>query len=187
LFFIIPVVGVYCFLDSEALVVATAKSGQKFSVGAKVVYPSHGIGTIARIDGKDVSGFAEPCYVISFKSGMTIMAPLTSSATVGLRRVISRRQVTKVMTILKDSGADAIESNWNKRQKTYQEKIKSGSIFEVALVLRDLYSLRTSKGLSFGEQQVFDNARKLIVSELAVAKGAPEATIIEMIDDALTN
>jgi CarD family transcriptional regulator len=80
-----------------------------------------------------------------------------------------------------------MESNWNKRQKVYLEKIKSGSLFEVASVYRDLYFLRTTKGLSFGEQQVFDNAHKLIVSEIAESKGVGEEKVVKMLNDALTN
>jgi len=159
-----------------------------FPVGSKVIYPSHGIGIVEKLENRDVAGSTEPCYVIRFqRSGMTIMAPVRSSISVGLRGVIPRREVSKIMKILKDEKGNPIESNWNKRQKLYLEKIKTGSIFEVAGVYRDLYFLRNTKGLSFGEQQVFDSARQLIVSEIAESKGIREDKAEEMLMEALTN
>lgn len=163
------------------------KIPEDFEIGSKIVYPSHGIGTIDKIDKKPKSGLNEACYIIRFTNGMTIMAPVRSAVSVGLRNVISKRDVSKVMKILRDDVNGVIETNWNKRQKSYQEKMKSGSIFEVATVYRDLSFLRDSKGLSFGEQQVFDNARKLIVSEIAEAKGVEEDTVVKMINTALSN
>ena len=157
-----------------------------FGIGEKVVYPSHGIGTIDKIENKSMSGLKISCYIISFTSGMTIMAPVNSAGSVGLRSVISKRDVTKVLKVLKGGLNGTIESNWNKRQKTYLDKIKSGSIFEVASVYRDLSFLRGHKGLSFGEQQVFDNAHKLIVSEIAEAKGVHEEKAVKMINSALS-
>jgi CarD family transcriptional regulator len=160
----------------------------EFGVGSKVIYPAHGIGTIERVEKCAIGGDPEPCYFIRFqKSGMIITAPIRSAGTVGLRCVISKKDVTKVFKILKDDRSETMESNWNKRQKVYLEKIKSGSLFEVASVYRDLYFLRTTKGLSFGEQQVFDNAHKLIVSEIAESKGVGEEKVVKMLNDALTN
>ncbi len=165
----------------------TRNVAPKFEVGSTVVYPPHGIGVLYSIDDNGESTFNEACYVIRFTNGMTIMAPIKSADMVGLRHVIPKRDVSKVMSILGDGIDEDVERNWNKRQKAYQDKIKSGSIFEVASVYRDLFLLRGSKGLSFGEQQVFDNAHKLVVSELAVAKGVDEEKIIKMIDEALSN
>lgn len=154
----------------------------------KIIYPSHGIGTITKIESGKASGLDESCYIIRFQtSGMTIMAPVKSAKNVGMRNVIQKREVPKIMRILKDSNSEKIESNWNKRQKTYLEKIKSGSIFEVASVYRDLFLLKEKKGLSFGEQQVFDNAHKLVVSEIAEAKGIQEDKASVLLDKALAN
>ncbi len=163
------------------------KETGKFSVGSKVVYPSHGIGTIHKIELQSIAGNDESCYVISFVGGMTIMAPVKTAGHVGLRSIIAKREVAKVLRILRESENGMMESNWNKRQKVYHEKIKSGSIFEVADVFRDLNLLRERKGLSFGEQQVFDNAKKLIVSEVAIAKGLEESAAQKLIDTALTH
>lgn len=160
-----------------------------FKVGSKVMYPSHGLGIIQRIEERSVAGSSEPCYVIRFPdSGMTIMAPVKAAGIVGLRKLICKNDIGKIIGILSTAEKlENIEPNWNKRQKLYIEKIKSGSIFEVASVYRDLYALRTSKGLSFGEQQVFDNAYKLIVSELAEAKGVQVAKVDAMIKEAMSN
>lgn len=159
-----------------------------FEVGSKIVYPSHGLGTIEKIESRKVSGMTEACYIIRLQnSGMTIMAPIKSAKSVGLRGIIKKREVNKIMKILKNGEDSKIEPNWNKRQKSYLEKIKSGSIFEVASVYRDLFTLRATKGLSFGEQQVFDNAQKLIVSEIAEAKGIQEGKAEKMLYEALSN
>lgn len=164
------------------------KHDAKFDVGSKVVYPSHGLGVIEKVEEKVIAGSNEACYVIRFKSsGMTIVAPVRCADMVGIREIIRKRDVTKVMKILGAEALADVESNWNKRQKTYLEKIKSGSIYEVAVVYRDLYNLRGSKGLSFGEQQVFDNAHKLIVTELAEAKGMIEEKVVKMINEAIGN
>ncbi len=164
------------------------KSQTSFPIGSKIIYPSHGIGTIEKIEQKSVAGVNESCYIIFFKtSGMKIMAPIKQANFVGMRSLITKREVPKIMRILKDGGEKRIESNWNKRQKTYMEKIKSGSIFEVALVYRDLYFLKERKGLSFGEQQVFDNAQKLVVSEIAEAKGIHEEKATKLLSKALSN
>ncbi|MGK7344219.1 MAG: CarD family transcriptional regulator [Candidatus Nitrospinota bacterium M3_3B_026] len=158
-----------------------------FQVGSKIIYPSHGLGVVEKIENRDMSGLDESCYVIRLKnSGMTIIAPIKTAGAIGMREIIRKREVPKIMSILKNGGSCAIEPNWNKRQKSYMEKIKSGSIFEVASVYRDLFTLRTTKGLSFGEQQVFDNAHSLIVSELAEAKGINESKAEKMLDKALS-
>lgn len=162
--------------------------GKGFPVGSKILYPSHGIGTIERIDEQSITGDDGSCYIIRFRSsGMTIMAPVRSANSVGIRKIIAKREVPKILKILSDGASTNIESNWNKRQKTYLEKIKSGSIFEVASVYRDLSLLKDKKGLSFGEQQVFDNAYKLVVSEVAEAKGIQEEKASSLLTDAMTN
>ena len=159
---------------------------RSFKVGSKIIYPSHGLGIIEKIEPRDVSGITEACYIIRLRnSGMTIMAPLKSARSVGLRGIIPKRDVPKIIRILKNGASKDIETNWNKRQKSFLEKIKSGSIFEVASVYRDLFTLRSMKGLSFGEQQVFDNAHKLIVSEIAESKGIQEEKAAKLLNEAL--
>ncbi|VAX25722.1 hypothetical protein MNBD_NITROSPINAE02-20 [hydrothermal vent metagenome] len=158
-----------------------------FEVGEKIIYPSHGLGVIEKIEEQSSSGMSELCYVIRFEnSGMKIMSPIRSAKNVGLRHIIRKQDVPKIIRILQSDETDNIESNWNKRQKIYLEKIKTGSIFEVTSVYRDLFVLKEKKGLSFGEQQVFDNAHRLVVSEIAEAKGILEEKASKLLDKALT-
>ncbi len=163
------------------------KGASAFEVGAKVIYPTHGLGVIEKIETRKFSGVDSAFYVIRIKKkGMTIMAPINSANQVGVRTIIPKRDVPKVIDILKDGEAECHEPNWNKRQKTYQEKIKSGSLFEVATVFKTLFTLKESKGLSFVEQQVFENAYQLIVTELAEAKGVGEDKAMKIVDKALS-
>lgn len=168
--------------------VMPAKSLDEFKVGSKVIYPSHGLGTIEKIEKREVSGASAAFYIIRLqKNGMTIMAPIKSASDVGLRGIISKSEIPKVMKILKNGMIENYERNWNKRQKSFLEKIKSGCLYEVAAVYRTLAYLRENKGLSFVEQQVFENAEQLIISEIAEAKGVAEDQVVKMMDKALSN
>jgi len=159
-----------------------------FKVGAKVVYPTHGLGIIEKIEELSVSGAIAAFYIIRIKSKeMTIMAPINSAVSAGMRSIISKREVPKMMRILKNGIAESFEPNWNKRQKNYLDKIKTGCVFEVASVYRALFKLKMSKGLSFVEQQVFENAHPLVISELAEAKGIAENRAAEIVNKALSN
>jgi len=160
----------------------------RFKIGAKVVYPSHGVGVIEKIEDRRVSGMADCFYVIRIqKNGMTIMAPTRSAISVGLRKIIHKNEVPKIMRILRNGATGDFEPNWNKRQKIYQEKIKTGSLSEVASVYRALYHLKATKGLSFVEQQVYENAHHLITSEIAEAKGICQDRAEKLVDRALAN
>lgn len=160
----------------------------KFKVGSKVVYPSHGLGIIERIEEVQVSGVADAYYIIRLrKSQMTVMAPTRSAGSIGLRGVIAKKDVSKILTILGTGILADVEPNWNKRQKRFLEMIKTGALSQVAQVYRALFKLKESKGLSFVEQQVFDNAYELIVSEIAEAKGIDKGKAALMVGKALSN
>ncbi|MDH5677839.1 MAG: CarD family transcriptional regulator [Nitrospinota bacterium] len=160
----------------------------RFKVGSRVVYPSHGLGTIEKIEQLKVSGMADAFYIIRLrKSGMTIMAPTRSAGSLGLRSVITKKEVPKILSILGNGIMDNVEPNWNKRQKRFLEMIKTGALSDVAHVYRALFKLKASKGLSFVEQQVFDNAYELIVSEIAEAKGVDKDKAAIMVGKALSN
>ena len=164
------------------------KSRSTFKVGSKVIYPNHGLGVIEKIEERKVSGTADAFYVIRIRKGaMTIMAPTKTAENMGLRDIIAKTEVPKIMRILKNGIAETFEPNWNKRQKTYIDKIKTGSLSEVATVYRALHKLKESKGLSFVEQQVFENAHHLVISELAEAKGVGEDKVVKLVDRALSN
>ena len=101
---------------------------------------------------------------------MTIMIPTATSANVGLRAIISDDEVTKVIDILKERDVQVTAQTWNRRYRDYMDKIKTGSVFEVAVVLRDLFLLKEDKELSYGERKMLDTAKNLLVKELSLAK-----------------
>jgi CarD family transcriptional regulator len=105
---------------------------------------------------------------------MTIMIPKDNAENVGLREIIDKKDVSKVIRILADRNGKADCQTWNRRYREYMEKIKSGSVYEVAEVLRDLFHLKSDKDLSFGERQMLDLAQNLLVKELAIAKNISE-------------
>jgi CarD family transcriptional regulator len=140
-------------------------------VGEVAVYPGHGVGKIERIEDKEISGTRQAFYIMRIlDSDMTIMIPVDGANNAGLRYVIKSKEVIKVYEILKDKNTNHDTSPWNRRYKDYMERIKSGSIFEIATVLRELYTLRTWKELSFGERKMYDTARNLLVNEISISK-----------------
>lgn len=151
-----------------------------FKVGEKVVYPAHGVGVIEGIQTKVVSGSERKFYMLRIlDSDMTIMIPTENVTTVGLRRVIGKEMVTKVYKILREKRVEVDQQTWNRRYREYTEKIKTGSVLEIAKVLRDLFVLKGDKELSFGERKMLDTARNLLVKELSIARSHPEEKIME--------
>ncbi|HSR13192.1 MAG TPA: CarD family transcriptional regulator [Thermodesulfobacteriota bacterium] len=146
-----------------------------FKVGDKAVYPAHGVGIIEDIQCKVIGGSKRTFYVLRImEKDMTIMIPKENVDSVGLREIINKRDVPKVLRILSQRNGKIDCQTWNRRYREYMEKIKSGSVFEVAEVLRDLVHLKCDKDLSFGERQMLDLAQNLLVRELAIAKNISE-------------
>lgn len=146
-----------------------------FKVGDLAVYPAHGVGEIEALEEKNVAGAKHSFYVMRIlENDMKIMIPTKNVDSVGLRQVIGRAQVTKIYAILKSKALKNETHNWNRRYREYTEKIKTGSIFDVAEVMRDLSALRVAKELSFGERKMLDTARGLLVKEISVAKKQSE-------------
>jgi len=153
-------------------------NGKMFKIGDKAVYPAHGVGVIESIENKEISGTEHTFYMLRIlDNDMTIMIPTKNTDTVGLREIISTKEIPKIYEILKDRTISIEGQAWNRRYREYMEKIKTGSAFEVAEVLRDLILLKTDKDLSFGERRILDVARNLLVKELSVAKNSPEESI----------
>jgi len=151
-----------------------------FSIGEKVVYPGHGVGVLEGLQARNVSGLERKFYMLRIlESDMTIMIPLENLATVGLRPVISKEMVTKVYRILRSRKVNGDQQTWNRRYREYSEKLKTGSVIEIAKVLRDLFVLKADKELSFGERKMLDSARNMLVKELAIASAHSEAKILE--------
>jgi len=156
-----------------------------FQVGEKIVYPGHGIGEIVSIESRTISGSSQNFYILKIiDSDMKVMVPVDNSHSVGLRKITPRGEIQKIYDILKDR-TNMVEDTqtWNRRHREYTEKINSGSIFEIAEVLRDLYVLKLDKDLSFGEKKMLDTARNLLVKEIALATQEAETKILKEIKD----
>jgi CarD family transcriptional regulator len=146
-----------------------------FKVGDTAVYPAHGVGVIESIEKRAIGDREQAFYVMKIvDSNMVIMIPTCNSDSVGLRAIVSAAEAGKVYEILRERNIDIESQPWNQRYREYMEKIKTGSVFEIAAVLRDLYLLRVDKALSFGERKMMDTARNLLIKEIAIANGATE-------------
>ncbi len=157
----------------------------EFKEGDKVVYPAHGVGVVDSIHVRKVSGSEAKFYHISIvESGMKtkIMVPVSQAKTVGLRKVVDHKTVEKVYDILRDRRVVIDNQTWNRRYREYSQKIKTGSVLEIARVIRDLSVLRSDKELSFGERRMLDTAQGLLVKELSIAKASTEDTIKAELD-----
>lgn len=159
-----------------------------FNVGDLAVYPAHGVGLIEGIEKKSISGIEHIFYVIRIlDNDMKIMIPKKNAEQVGLRKVISGNEVEQVYAILEEKDIKFTSQTWNRRYREYMDKIKTGSIFDLASVLRDLYILQMDKPLSFGEKKMLNTAKGLLVKELSVAKEKREEEITEGIESIFNN
>ena len=146
-----------------------------FKVGDNAVYPGHGVGRVTAIETKEILGNKQTFYSIQIlETGMKIMIPKDNVASVGLRPIISNDDANKVLEILKEKEVKIDNQTWNRRYREYMEKIKTGSVFEIAEVLRDLFLLKADKELSFGERKMLDSARSLLLKELTLATSQEE-------------
>ena len=149
-----------------------------FQIGDKAVYPGHGVGVIESIETKQISGKELMFYILRITdNGMTIMIPRDNADAVGLRGVIRKLEIPKVLQILKARDVEIDTQTWNRRYREYMEKINTGSIFEIAEVIRDLHLLKTEKELSFGERKILDMAKSLLIKELAIVRNVKETDI----------
>ena len=159
----------------------------RFSTGDMAVYPSYGVGQIENITVQQIGGIDQSFYVLKiFDNGMTIMVPTANSDSKGLRPIISKKEVKKVEEILKDRDVKLSSQTWNRRYRDYMDKIKTGSVFEVAVVLRDLLVLQLDKDLSYGERKMLDTAKALLVKELSLARKVDERNISNEIETIFT-
>ena len=149
-----------------------------FKKGDKVVYPAHGVGVVDAIQVRKISDTEQKFYMITIEeSGMKIMVPLSQAETVGLRKVVNSSVVDEVYDILKNKDVAVDNQTWNRRYREYNQKIKTGSVLEIATVIRDLTVLKGDKELSFGERRMLDTAQGLLVKELSIAKSSTEKKI----------
>ena len=126
-----------------------------FKIGDLAVYPAQGVGIIEAIENREYMGSKQSFYIMKIMSnGMKIMIPINGAESVGLREVIAKKEIPKVYDILRNKDVTIDKQTWNKRYKEYLDKIKTGSVFEIARVLRDLFILKSDKNLSFGERKM---------------------------------
>lgn len=154
-----------------------------FSLGDKVVYPMHGAGVIETVEQKEILGEVKSYYVLKMPIGeMKLMIPVDNVNNIGLRNIIDNNAVEKVYEILKQ-GAVLNDSNWNKRYRDNMIKMKTGDIFEVAQVVRDLTYRDREKGLSTGEKKMLVSAKQMLVSEIALSTNSDGNSIQEYLDN----
>jgi CarD family transcriptional regulator len=151
----------------------------EFEIGDNVVYPHHGAGKVIRKEQKEILGERREYLTIKIlHNDMTVMVPTENAALAGLRRVIDEETVQKVLAVLQDECSE-MPKNWNRRFKYNRDKIKTGDIYELAEVVRNLAIREAQKGLSTGEKQMFTRAKKILASELMYALEMDEVEVEE--------
>ena len=153
-----------------------------FNVGDKVVYPMHGAGTIDSIDKKNILDEEVEYINISMPGGVKVMVPSNQASKQGLRNIISQNDVEKVFCVL-ETDETAMSDNWNKRYRNNMDKMKSGDIYEVADVVRNLSFKQKEKGLSTGEKKMLNNAKQILVSELVLVENTTNAEMEKLVDN----
>lgn len=156
-----------------------------FNVGDKIVYPMHGAGTIDAIEEKDILGERQAYYIIKMPGEVKVMVPTAKAEEIGVRNIISKENAGKVLEILEENETE-MSNNWNKRYRDNMDKMKSGDIYEVADVVRNLAFKQKEKGLSTGEKKMLNNAKQILVSELVLAEHASQEEVENLIDNKIT-
>jgi CarD family transcriptional regulator len=155
-----------------------------FKVGDKAVYPAQGVAEVISIEEKDIAGNRLKFYVLRIlDTNRKIMVPVNNAKSVGLRRPISEEEIEEIFTILRERTIAFDNQTWNRRYRGFMDKIKTGSVFDVAEVMRDLYRLKAEKSLSFGERRMLETARALIVKEIAVTRDKSEENVQAEIEE----
>jgi CarD family transcriptional regulator len=160
-------------------------SNLSFQVGDKVVYPNHGVGIIEQISSRTMGASVENFYLLRIKaSSLKVMVPFHNVESVGLRRVIRNGEVQRILDFLTDGKCEN-HADWKYRFKENSDKMRTGSLLEVAGVLKSLLQLSQNKPLSFREKKMLERARYLLVSELAMAKNCDEGQVEQLLSKAL--
>ncbi|MCZ8156522.1 MAG: transcriptional regulator [Leptospira sp.] len=160
-------------------------TGPKFKVGDYVVYPIHGVGEVTEVGKKLILGKKKDCYIMEIQgSKMKVSIPVERAIDVGIRSIIDKKEIKKVLTLLKKDEIDT-EEDWKVRYQNNMNKIKSGSIFEVADVCRNLYKRAYGKELSIMERKLYESAYNLVKMEIALSKGVPQEEAGNIVSDVL--
>lgn len=149
----------------------------EFAVGDMAVYQGRGIGQITDIGTMEVAGTSLKVYTVQMDSGAIVRIPTNKAQSVGLRVVTPPDEIPAVYDILRQEGQQPKDKTWNRRYRVYSEKLRSGSVRDIAEVLRDLVFLRGTKELSYGEKQMLEQARSLLVKELSLATDQAENAV----------
>lgn len=156
-----------------------------FNIGDKIVYPMHGAGIIEGIEEKEILGEKRKYYIMRMPIGdMKVMIPVDNIEEIGIREVIKYEEVSKVIDILKGD-CTKMPQNWNRRYRANMEKIKSGDIYEIAAVVRNLMLRDFEKTLSTGERKMLNNAKQMLISEIVLAGNSSEEETEKLINEAV--
>lgn len=153
-----------------------------YNVGDKVVYPMHGAGVIDAIEEKEILGEKQSYYILKMPGEVKVMVPILTAEEHGIRNIIDKAEAEKVINILEQDETE-MEKNWNKRYRDNMDKMKSGDIYEIADVVRNLSFKQKEKGLSTGEKKMLHNAKQILVSELVLAEHATQDEVEELVDN----
>ena len=156
-----------------------------FNVGDHIVYPMHGAGTIDAIEEKDILGEKQSYYILRMPGEVKVMVPTSKAEEIGVRGIVDKQTADKVFSVLEENSTE-MSLNWNKRYRDNMDKIKSGDIYEVADVVRNLSFKQKEKGLSTGEKKMLLNAKQILVSELVLAEQVSQDEIEGLIDNKIT-
>lgn len=155
----------------------------KYGIGDKIVYPMHGAGTIEAIEERKIMGEMQLYYILRIPIGdMKVMIPMNHAEDIGLRDVIDEREADRVLQEFRDCRTE-MNPNWNKRCRENMTKIKSGNIYEVVHVVKNLMYRDKSRGLSTGERKMLNSAKQILVSELVVAKSLSQSDIENIMNE----
>ena len=153
-----------------------------FSVGDKIVYPMHGAGIIDSIEEKDILGQKQSYYILKMPGEVKVMVPIAKADQVGVRNIIDKSSTEKVFNILSQDET-VMDKNWNKIYRDNMDKIKSGDIYEIADVVRNLSFKQKEKGLSTGEKKMLNNAKQILVSELVLAGQSSQDEVEQLVEN----
>jgi CarD family transcriptional regulator len=158
-----------------------------YSVGDKIVHPQHGAGMITKIDRQEVRGRQCDYFTIQIlHNRMTVMVPVENAALAGLRSVVAAEVVNEVLEVLRDDPSEMPE-NWSQRYRLNRDKLKSGDVFAVAEVVRNLATREAARALPPGEKEMLTRAKRILASELMYARDLSEDKAMALLRDALTH
>lgn len=154
-----------------------------FNIGDKIVYPMHGAGVIEAIEEKEILGEKKKYYVMRMPIGeMKVMIPIDNVEEIGVREVVGRDEIKQVFNILQGEKSK-MSSNWNRRFRANMDKIRSGNVFQVAEVVRNLSIRDKEKGLSTGERKMLENAKRILISEIVLSQDIDKDEALQLVDD----